>query len=152
MLIRQKSLQLAGKAAMPDSVISRCQVDKHGTGLLLSLKRVLDILRERNDLVHSRSAVSKSSLLPRELWTDNWFHTGMDKRLEDLVGNTKQRYWVIALRFSSSFLGFGIATTSASSQRKQEERKPHNQDFGEAPAWSISSEQTGVGTRSFTWL
>ena len=33
-LIRQMSLQLAGKAALPDSVISRCQVHKHGTGLL----------------------------------------------------------------------------------------------------------------------
>ena len=50
-LIREKSQQLAGEAAMPDSVISCCQVDKHGTGLL-SLKRIFDILLEQNGLVH----------------------------------------------------------------------------------------------------
>ena len=33
-----------------------------------------------------------------ELWVDNWFHMGMDKSLEDFVGDTKQRYWAIALR------------------------------------------------------
>ena len=44
-LIRQKSQQLAGETAVPHSDTSRCQVDKHGTGLLLSLKRVLDISR-----------------------------------------------------------------------------------------------------------
>ena len=33
----------------------------------------------------------------RELWIDNWFHTGMDKLFEDLVGDTKQRYWAISL-------------------------------------------------------
>ena len=53
MLIRHKSQQLAGKAAVPDSVIRRCHVDKHGTGFLFSLKRVLDILSEQNDLVHA---------------------------------------------------------------------------------------------------
>ena len=51
-LIWQKSQQLAGKAAVPDNVISCCRVKKHGTCLLLSLKRVLDILREQNGLVH----------------------------------------------------------------------------------------------------
>ena len=51
-LIREKSQQLAGEKAVLNSVISRCQVDKHDTGFLVSLKRVLDILREPNDLVH----------------------------------------------------------------------------------------------------
>ena len=50
-LIREKSQQLASEAAMPDSVISRCLVNKHGAGLL-SLKKVLDILFEQNGLVH----------------------------------------------------------------------------------------------------
>ena len=50
--IWHKSQQLAGEAAVPDSVINRCQVGKHRTGLLFSLKRVLDILREQNCLVH----------------------------------------------------------------------------------------------------
>ena len=89
---------------MPDSIISRCQVDKHGTGLLLSLKKVLDILRKQNGLVLGLSPVSKSNLFLRELWIDNWFHKGMDKPLEDLVGDTKQRYWAIALRFLLRFL------------------------------------------------
>ena len=83
---------------MPESVISCCYVDKHGAGLLLSLKRVLDILREQNGLILGLSPVSKSSLLPRELCIDNWFHTGTDIPFEDLVGDTKQRYWAIALR------------------------------------------------------
>ena len=38
-LIRRKFQQLAGKTAVPDSVISRCQVDKYGIRLLLSLKK-----------------------------------------------------------------------------------------------------------------
>ena len=46
-LVRQKSEQLAGAAVVSDSVISRCQVDKHGTGLLLYLKKVLNILCEQ---------------------------------------------------------------------------------------------------------
>ena len=49
----QKSQQLAGEATVPDSIISRCQVDKHGTGIFLSLKRALSILHELNNLVHS---------------------------------------------------------------------------------------------------
>ena len=65
-----------------------CEVDKYDTGLL-SLKRDLDILREENGLVHNRSPVSKSNLLSRKLWIDNWFHTGMDKPLKNLVGTRK---------------------------------------------------------------
>ena len=36
--------QLAGKAMVPDSVISSCQIDKYGTGFLFSLERILDVL------------------------------------------------------------------------------------------------------------
>ena len=39
----------------------------------------------------------KPACSPWELWIDNCFHTGGDKPFEDVVGNTKQRYWAIAL-------------------------------------------------------
>ena len=42
--------------------------------------------------------LSKSKLLFRGLWINKGFHTVMDKLLEDLVGDTKQRYYAIALR------------------------------------------------------
>ena len=51
-LNREKSQQFAGEAAVPDSVIGCCQVDKHATGLRLTLKRILDILPEQNSLVY----------------------------------------------------------------------------------------------------
>ena len=54
MLVRQKSQQRAGEATVTDSVKSSCQIDKHGAGLLFCLKRILDVLRKLNDLVHSR--------------------------------------------------------------------------------------------------
>ena len=41
---RNLSPEAAGKATAPDSVISRCQIEKYGTGLLLSLKRIPDVL------------------------------------------------------------------------------------------------------------
>ena len=41
-----------------------------------------------------------------ELWIDNWFHTGIDKPFEDLVGDTKQRHWVIALMVLVRLLRF----------------------------------------------
>ena len=76
----------------------------------------------------------------------------MDKLFEDLVGNTKQRYWAIAQGSSIGLLGFWIATTSSLLQilgilnrRKHEERKPHNQDFRAAPALSISSGKIQLG-------
>ena len=60
-LVRQKSQQLAGEATVPDSVISNCQIYKHGTRLLFCLKRTLNVLRKQNDLIHARLFVSKSS-------------------------------------------------------------------------------------------
>ena len=52
-LILQKSQQLAGEAMSQAGVISRCQVDKHCTGLLFCFKRILDILHKQNALVHA---------------------------------------------------------------------------------------------------
>ena len=40
----------------------------------------------------------KTSLLPRELWINNWYNMGMDQPIENHVGDTKQRYWIITLR------------------------------------------------------
>ena len=39
-LVQQKSQQLAGEATVPSSVISSCQIDKHGTSLFLPQKDV----------------------------------------------------------------------------------------------------------------
>ena len=40
-LVQEKSQQLAGKAAVPDNIVSLCQVDKHGTGLFFASKEPL---------------------------------------------------------------------------------------------------------------
>ena len=76
---------------MPDSVMSSCQIDKHGTGLLFCLKRILNVLRKQNDLVHGRLSVSKSSLFLWKLGVDYWFDTIVDQSFEDLVSDTEQR-------------------------------------------------------------
>ena len=86
-IIRKKSQQIAGEAAVLDSVISCCQVEKHGSDLLLCMKKVLNIL--------------KSSLLSKQQWIYNEFHTGVDKPLEDLVGFKKKRYCGIKLKIPS---------------------------------------------------
>ena len=133
---------------MPDSVVSSCQIDKHGTSLLLGLKQFLNVLSKQNSLIHGLPSPSEPSLLPREKWVNNRLNSSVYEPLEDLVGDTKQGDRTIAFGFSTGFLGLGIATTSALLQtfgilrwRRQEERKPHNQDFGAAPAWFISSGQ-----------
>ena len=79
-------------------------------------------------------------------------HAGVDKPLEDLAGNTEQRYQSITLWVPTDFAGLEIANTSVLlqilgilSRRKQEERKSRNQDFKVAPAWSISSGQMESG-------
>ena len=77
-VVRQKSQQLAGVATVPDSVISSCQIDKHGTGLLFCLKRILNVLRKQNDLVHRRLSLSKSSLFLWRQGVDYWFDTIVD--------------------------------------------------------------------------
>ena len=60
--------------------------------------------------------------------------------------------------FSTGFIGLGIATTNALLQIfgilrwcKQDERKPHSQDFRAASAWSKSSGQI-VWAWSFSWF
>ena len=69
----------------------------------------------------------------------------------------KQRYWPIALRTSKGFFDLGNVITSGLLQvlgilsgRKQEERKPHNQEFRAAPACSISSGKIELGPQAFS--
>ena len=96
-LIRQKPQQLADKTIVPESVICRFQFDKYGTGLLLSLKRILDVLGQQNNLILGCLPASRPSLLIRKQWINNWLHMGVNKSLENLVGDTEQSYWSITL-------------------------------------------------------
>ena len=96
-LIWQKPQQLAGKTTVPDRVICRCQIDKYGTGLFLSVRRIFYVLCQQNDLIHSWLPPSKSSLLFREQWIHNWLDTGVDKPLENPVGGIEQRHRSITL-------------------------------------------------------
>ena len=148
MLVRQKPQQLAGEATVPDSVIGSCQVDKDGTGLLFRFECILNALREQSDLIHGGSSASKTRLFPWEQRVNKRFDAGVDKSLENLVGNTEQGDRTIA----TGFEGFRTATTSALLQIlgilrwcRQEDRKPRSQDFKPAPAWIISSGQMESG-------
>ena len=89
-LVRQKPQQLAGEATVPDSVIGSCQVDKDGTGLLFRFECILNALREQSDLIHGGSSASKTRLFPWEQRINKRFDAGVDKSLENLVGNTEQ--------------------------------------------------------------
>ena len=60
-LVQEKSQQLAGEATVPDSVMSSCQIDKHGTGLLFCLKRILNVLRKQNDFLCQNPSCSFGS-------------------------------------------------------------------------------------------
>ena len=100
--IRQKSQQLSGEAAVPHSVMSRCQIDKHSTDLFLSFERVLDILCEQNGLVHVYLPCQNPACSPGSCG----LIIGKDKPFEDLVGDTKKRYRMIALRVLLRLLGF----------------------------------------------
>ena len=82
---------------MPDSVISNCQIDKHGTNLLFCLKRILKVLRKQNDLIYDRLSVSKSSLFLWEQEIDYWFDAIVDQSFEDLVGDAEQIDEIVAL-------------------------------------------------------
>ena len=97
MLVRQKPQQLAGEATVPDSVIGSCQVDKDGIGLFFFASNAFSmLLREQSDLIHGGSSASKTRLFPWEQRFNKRFDAGVDKSLENLVGNTKQGNRTIA--------------------------------------------------------
>ena len=98
MPVWEQAKQLAGEATMPNGIVSGCEVKKHSTGLIFSLKIILDVLGQQSDLIHSRFPASKTSLLLRQVWIYYWFKAGMDKTLENFKGDTEQRYRTIALR------------------------------------------------------
>jgi len=77
---------------MPYSVVGCCEIDKHSSGFFLSRKPILDVLCQQGDLVYGRPPVSKARLLLWEQWVDDWFDTSVDKSLEDIKGDTQQRY------------------------------------------------------------
>ena len=103
--------------------------------------------------------MSKPSLFAWEQGVDNRLNTSVDQSFEDLVGDTEQGDGAVALGSPTGLFGFGIATTSALLQtleilswRKQEKRKPRNQDFKAVPAWIVSSGQIESGPGAFPGL
>ena len=64
---------------MSYSVVGCCEVNKHSSGLLLSLKVILDVLCQQGDLVYSFPPVSKARLLLSEQWVNDWFDMGVDE-------------------------------------------------------------------------
>ena len=135
-------------ATMPakDRVKSCCQIYKHCTGISFRFKTVFSVLDPPSCLVHSWSPTPKSNLLSREQWIDNgldWAQISFWRILKETQSKE------IGQRLFGSSVGvegFGIATTRTLRQtlgilrlRKQEERKPRNQDFKAAPAWMIIS-------------
>ena len=97
MLVRNESQQFAGEATVPDSVIGSCQIYKYGTGLLFFLERVFDALRQQGDLIYGGLPTSKTRLFSQEQGVNKGFDAGVDKSLEDLVGNTEQKNRAITL-------------------------------------------------------
>ena len=85
MFASQESEQLVGEATVQDSVISRCQINKHGTSFSFCFKTVLNVLSQQNCLIPGWSPTLKSSLLNREQSVNNGFDTGVDKPFEDLI-------------------------------------------------------------------
>ena len=73
-LVRKKSQQFAGETTVPDSVISSSQIDKYGTSLHFCLKRILNVLRQQNDLIYGGIPVSKSSLFFWKQGVDYWLN------------------------------------------------------------------------------
>ena len=92
---------------MPDSVISSCQIDKHGTGLLFCRKGILDVLHNQKDLTYGRLFVSKSSLFLWEQGVDYWFDAVVDQSFEDLVRDAEQRDGTVAMLVLYRFWGLG---------------------------------------------
>ena len=90
--------------------------------------------------------MSKTHLLPREQWVDDWVHTSVDECLEDFKGDTQQRFETVALWLPNGFSGLGITTISALLQifgilswRMQELTKSQNQDLRADQVWSMNS-------------
>ena len=132
---------------MPDSNINRCQIYKHGTGFSFCLKTLLNVLGSKTawstvDLPRQYPACSVrngESIM-------GWTRAGVNKPFEDLIGTQSKEIVRLLFGSSLSFQDFGIATAKAFLQIlgimrwcKEEERKPHNQDFMAVPAWMISS-------------
>ena len=88
---------------MPGSVISSCQIDKHHTCLLFYLRRILNVLREQNDLIYGRLCVSKSRQFLWVQGVDYWFKDIVDQLFEDLVGDAEHRDESVALWVLYSF-------------------------------------------------
>ena len=82
---------------MPDSVISSCQIDKHDTGLLFCLQKILNVLRKQNYLMYGKFSPSKSILFLWKRKVDYWFDTIVDQSFEDLVRDAEQRDGTVAL-------------------------------------------------------
>ena len=57
---------------------------------------MLDVLCQQGYLVYGRPPVSKSRLLRREQWVNDWFDTSVDQSLEDFKGDIQQGYGTIA--------------------------------------------------------
>ena len=136
---------------MPDSAISSCHIDKHGTGLLFCLKRILNVLLKQCNLVHSRLFVSKSSLF---LWKQgvDFCHDCRVAIRGSCKGRRAERWDGSSLGLLQVLRAHGIATTSALLQtfgilswRKQEERKPCSQNFKPGLAWTKGSGQIELG-------
>ena len=84
--------------------------------------------------------MSKSSLLPRELWIDDWFHAGVDNPLRIFSGFLPSSL-ALGSRLPALFYRFWKFWIRC----KQEERKPRNQDFVAAAARSVSCAQIQSG-------
>ena len=85
--------------------------------------------------------MSKSSLLFRQQWINNWLNADIDKPLKDLVRDTEQRYWLKTLwvpyglhwLWDHDYKHSSLDLSEILSQCKQEEKKSHNWNFKSGP-------------------
>jgi len=66
-----------------------CEINKHSSGLLLSQKAILDVLRQHVELIYGRPPVVKARLFQWEYWIDDRLDTSIDESLENLEGGTQ---------------------------------------------------------------
>jgi len=78
---------------VPYGIVGCCEIDKHSYGFL-SRKTTIDVLCQQGDLVYGRPPMSKACL---GAVVDDWFDTGIVESLEDIKGDTQQRYRAVAL-------------------------------------------------------